>query len=185
VGKMATVAYGNEGFVATRHTNWSAIWAGMFTFAAIWSIFGVLGEAIFTSSANPHAGAPVSGMSIGMGVWAVILTIIALYFGGRVTGGMAAVISRGEGATYGTVMFGLSVIATLVVMLLAGAAAPAGGVNETAGSHSAYMFSMLSEMGWIGFFSLFLGWLAAMGGAASAVKAIKPANNVRDIRPAA
>ena len=182
---MATVAYGNEGFVATRRANWSAIWAGMFTFAAIWSIFGVLGEAIFTSSANPHAGGPVSGMSIGMGVWMVILTIIALYFGGRVTGGMAGVTSRGEAATYGMVMFGLSVIATLLVVLFAAAAASGSVVTEPAGTHTPYMLTMLSDMGWIGFFSLFLGWLAAMGGAASAVKSLTPANNVRDIRPAA
>ena len=181
---MASVAYRNEGLAVAPRMNWGAIWAGMFTFAAIWSVFGSLGEAIFASSANPHAGAPVSGLSVGMGVWAVVLTIISLYIGGRVTGDLAGVTSRGKGVIYGITMFGLSVIATLLVAILAGTAL-SGGAAETAGAHSPYMLSVFSDIGWFGFLCLFLGWLAAMGGAGSAVKAPKPANNVRDIRPAA
>lgn len=181
---MASAVYRNEGLAVAPRTNWGAIWAGMFTFAAIWSVFGLLGEAIFASSANPHAAAPVSGMSVGMGVWAVILTIIALYIGGRVTGDLAGVTTRAEGAIYGVTMFGLSVIATVLIVILAGTALT-GGAGTAAGAHSPYMLTVFSDIGWIGFVSLFLGWLAAMGGAASAVKAVRPANNVRDIRPAA
>lgn len=181
---MASAAYRTEGLVVASRTNWGAIWAGMFTFAAIWSVFGLLGEAIFASVATPHTAAPVGGMSVGMGVWAVILTIIALYVGGRITGDLAGVTTRAEGAIYGITLFGLSVIATVLVMILAGTAL-AGGVNAAAEAHNPYMLTVFSDVGWIGFFSLFFGWLAAMGGAASAVKSVKLANNVRDIRPAA
>jgi hypothetical protein len=179
---MASAVYRNEGFAIAPRTNWGAIWAGMFTFAAIWSVFGLLGEAIFASSASHHAAAPVSGMSIGMGVWAVILTIIALYIGGRVTGDLAHVATRAEGAIYGITMFGLSVIATVLIVILAGSAL---GSGVAGGAHSPYILTGFSDIGWIGFFSLFLGWLAAMGGAASAVKTVSPVSNVRDIRPAA
>jgi hypothetical protein len=182
---MATAAYRNEGLMVAPRTNWGAIWAGMFTFAAIWSVFGMLGEAIFASSANAHAAAPAGGMSIGMGVWAVILSIIALYVGGRVTGDLAGVTTRGEGAIYGITMFGLSVIATVLVVILAGGVLGGGTAEAARGAHNPYMLTVFSDIGWIGFFSLLLGWLAAMGGAASAVKVVKPANNVRDIRPAA
>jgi hypothetical protein len=157
----------------------------MFAFVAIWSVFGLLGEAIFASAANPNAAAPVSGMSVGMGIWSVILTIIAMYVGGRVTGALAGAANRGEGMMWGMAMFGLSVIATIVVLVLGGTAL-SGGTGVAGGAHSPYMMTVFSDIGWIGFVSLFLGWLAAMGGAAhSARNQARTVNNVRDIRPAA
>ena len=88
-------------------TNWGAIWIGVFSFVAIWSVFGMLGEAIFASSANPNAAQPVSGMSVGMGFWAVILTIIAMYVAGRVTAHFADVADRTGRIIHGMAMFGL------------------------------------------------------------------------------
>jgi hypothetical protein len=135
---MADVAIRNEGLsFAHSRTPWGAIWAGMFTFVAIWSVFGLLGEAIFASAASPNAVAPVSGMSVGMGIWSVILTIIAMYVGGRVTGSLAGVVTRHEGSLYGMTMFGLSVIATIVVLILGGTAL--NGATGVAGAHSSYM----------------------------------------------
>lgn len=183
---MADIAYRDEGLsFANSRTPWGAIWAGMFAFVAIWSVFGLLGEAIFASAANPNATAPVSGMSVGMGIWSVILTIIAMYVGGRVTGALAGVTSRNEGMMCGMAMFGLSVIATIVVVILGGAAL-SGDTGVAGGAHSPYMLTVFSDIGWIGFVSLFLGWLAAMGGAAHAARTqVRTVNNVRDIRPAA
>lgn len=183
---MTDVALRNEGLgLARPRTPWGAIWAGMFAFVAIWSVFGLLGEAIFASAANPNAAAPVSGMSVGMGVWSVILTIIAMYVGGRVTGALAGVATRNEGMMYVMAMFGLSVIATIVIVVLGGAAL-SGGTGVAADAHSPYMLTVFSDIGWIGFISLFLGWLAALGGAAHAAETqVKTVNNVRDIRPAA
>ncbi len=182
---MASATYRNDLTLARPRTNWGAIWAGMFAFVAIWSVFGLLGEAIFVSSASPNAAHPVTGMSVGMGVWAVVLTIIAMYVAGRVTGDLAGVGARGEGAIYGTTMFGLTVIAAIMMVVLGGTAL-SGDTGVAGGAHSPYMLTVFSDIGWIGFFSLFLGWLAAMGGASSAVKTqVQPVNNVRDLRPAA
>ncbi len=182
---MASATYRNDLTLVRPKTNWGAVWGGMFTFVAIWSVFGLLGEAIFASSANVNAAHPVTGMSAGMGVWAVILTIIAMYVAGRVTGDLAGVAARGEGAIYGTIMFGLSVIATIVLLGLGGTALSSDAASA-AGAHSSYVLTAFSDVGWIGFVALFLGWLAAMGGASSAVKTqIQSVNNVRDLRPAA
>lgn len=180
---MATAAYRNDIAVAPR-TNWGAIWAGMFTFAAIWSVFGTLGEAIFASSATARAAHPIVGMSIGEGLWIVILTIVSLYVAGRITGNLAKVTTRGEAAIYGLIMYGLSFVATLLLVVIGGTALN-GGAGVAPGAHSSYMLTVFADLGWVGFFSLFLGWLAAMGGAAHVVKEARPANNVRDIRPAA
>lgn len=48
----------------TSGTAWGAIWAGMFSFIAIWSVFGILGEAIFASSANPNDRSQSAGCQL-------------------------------------------------------------------------------------------------------------------------
>ena len=183
---MASSTYRNEALlVAQPRTNWGALWAGLFAFAAIWSIFGLLGEAIFASSANPNVTHPVTGMSVGMAIWAIILTIIAMYVGGRITGDLAGVTAGGQGAIYGTILFGLAVIAAVVVVVMGGTAL-SGDTGVQGGVHSPYMFTVFADIGWAGFLALLLGWLGAMGGAIHAVKsAVGRVDNVRDIRPAA
>lgn len=186
---MADLTYRNEAVLLPRgRTDWGAIWAGMFTFLSIWSVFGLLGLAIFASAASPAAARPVLGMSVGMGVWSIILTIIAMYVAGRETGRLAAVTNRHDGLIHGMVMFGLSVAATLIITTLGGAALSGGtGVNGTA--NSPYILTVFADLGWIGFVALFLGWLAAMFGASSGVsnkaQSVQPGSNVSDIRRAA
>jgi hypothetical protein len=134
----------------------------VFTFVGIWSVFGLLGAAIFATSANPAAAHPVTGMGIGMSVWAIVLTIIAMYVAGLETGRLAAVTNRHEGWVHGMAMFGLSVVAVLIILGL-GASSVETGVNASA--HNPYFLDVISGLGWAGFLSLFLGWLAAIGGA--------------------
>lgn len=86
-------------------------------------------------------------------------------------------------------MFGLSVMAVVITVILSGTAL-SGGSGLAAGAHSPYMLTVFSDIGWIGFACLLLGWLAAIGGAAqqSAYNTAiggRTSNNVQDIRPAA
>ena len=189
---MADIAYRNEGFVynATR-VNWGAIWAGVFTFVAIWSVFGLLGLAIFASNASPNAAAPVTGQSVGMAIWSIILTIIAMYVAGLETGRLAAVSNRHDGLIHGMIMFGLSVVAVIVLTTLAGAVL-SGGTGIQGSAHNGYLLGMFADLGWSGFVALLLGWLAAMGGGSQGAGrgltttiASSREKNVRDIRPAA
>jgi hypothetical protein len=159
----------------------------VFTFVAIWSVFGILGEAIFASAANPGAATPVTGMSAGMGIWSIVLTIIAMYVAGRVTAHFGNLADRTGRVIHGMAMFGLSVISVVVMIILSGVAL-SGGVGVAAGTHSPYMLTVFADVGWIGFASLSLGWLAAMGGAAHGPMTkvrTSSTNNVCDIRPAA
>jgi hypothetical protein len=179
----------NESLIYTRaRTDWGAIWAGVFTFIAIWSVFGLLGMAIFASAANPQSVRPMTGMSVGMGIWAIVLTIIAMYVAGRETGRLAGVTNRHDGLVHGMIMFGLSVVATLVITVLGGNSLT-GGVGVQGSAHNPYLLDVFSGLGWIGFLSLFLGWLAAMGGASTGAgqKVVERSttSNLRDIRPAA
>jgi len=172
-----------------RRTDWGAIWAGIFCFFAIWSVLGALGVAIFASSANPGANAPVLGQSIGMAIWVIVLTIIAMYVAGRETGHLADVRTRHDGLLHGLIMFGLSVVG-LIVLISVGGSALAQGSGVAGSTHSPYALTVVADLGWAGFVALFLGWLAAMFGASSGVShKVIPASTVRneprEIRPAA
>jgi hypothetical protein len=184
---MADLAYRNETVTYARgRTDWGAIWAGTFVFSAIWSVFGLLGMAIFATNANPSAAAPVSGQSLGIAIWSIVLTIIAMYVAGRETGRLAAIASRHDGLIHGMIMFGLSVVSAVVITTLAGAVL-SGGTGVQGSAHNPYLLTVFSDLGWAGFVALFLGWLAAMGGASqgAARRTQQPASNVRDMRPAA
>ncbi|MGA7524438.1 MAG: hypothetical protein WBW84_18440 [Acidobacteriaceae bacterium] len=175
---MADIAYRTpDSPVARRQTEWGPIWAGVFAVAAIWSVFGLLGASIFRVS----AGGSVSPW--GMGIWAIVLTMIAEFVGGRVTGHLMGAQTRGDAAACGMTMFGLSAVAAAVLIILAGTAS--GTAN--AAVSGPYLAGVIDGVGWFGFVALFLGWLCAIGGATSASKpAIREtAQPVRDIRSAA
>jgi len=106
----------------------------VFTFVGIWSVFGLL-AAIFATSANPAAVHPITGMGVGMSIWAIVLTIIAMYVAGLETGKMAAVANRHDGWVHGMAMFGLSVVAALIILVL-GASSTETGMNASA--HNPY-----------------------------------------------
>jgi hypothetical protein len=161
-----------ESLVATlgtpSRTSWGAIWTGVFTFIAIWSVFGMLGEAIFATSVNPNAATPIGGgISVGMVIWFIVLMIVAMYVAGMATGYLTNTLDRMVKIMHGMAMFGLSVFAIALMVILGGnAISGVGTTGGTANPHSPYMWSMFSDVGWASFIALFLGWLAAIGGAA-------------------
>jgi hypothetical protein len=179
---MADLTYRNVG----RQTDWGAIWAGVFIFTAIWSVFGLLGMAIFSGAANSAANM-MNGASVGMAIWAIVLSIIAMYVAGRQTGRLAGVNSRHDGLIHGLIMFGLSVAAVIVIGALGGYTTSAAGA--AASTSSPYLLHMSTGMGWTCFLALFLGWLAAMGGASTGTSAKErlqtTTSTVHDMHPAA
>jgi hypothetical protein len=177
---MADLTYRNESLAPRyRRTEWGAIWGGVFTYLAIWLVFGSLGLAIFASASNPTTTRSPLGMSVGLGIWAIVLTILAMYVAGRETARLAAVSSRHDGLMHGMIMFGLSMVATFILMVIGGNTLnSANAVNVTT---SPYVITVIAELGWMGFASLFLGWLAALFGASSVVRQTS-VSNVHDIR---
>jgi hypothetical protein len=175
VGNMADVTFQSEDGSRIRRgdVRWDAIWAGSFTFVAIWSIFEILGFVIFAAESLGH-------IQIGIGIWTIVLTIIAMWVAGHATGRLAGFDGRYEATMHGMVMFGLSVTA-MIVLILSGGTLLAG--NASASVHD---MAIVGPFGWVVFLSLLLGWLAAMWGAAAGVRtrAAVP-RTVHDIRTAA
>ncbi len=170
---MTDAAFRREGVNpnSLRHTDFGAVWAGVFVFTAIWCVFGSLGLAIFASTGN--------ALGVGMSIWSVILTIIAMYVAGRETGQLAAITDRHTGLIHGMVMFGLSFVAAVVLGGIA------GGIGVAAAPHTAFALSAFTGLGWAGFCALFFGLIAAMSGASTGATQKAAVQEVREIRPAA
>jgi MFS family permease len=179
---MAAATYTDQNLtVARRGVKWGAVWAGVFIFAAIESVFGMLAVAIFVTPVNPAAVHPITGISVGASIWAIVLTVIAMYAAGLISGRLAEVSTRNEGAAHGQAMFGLSVVGVLLLTLLAGVGMAAGAAAE---SPVAHVVNALAGIGWATFIALILGWLGAMIGGSMAVPQRRDAT-VQPIRNAA
>lgn len=174
---MAEITY------RAKRTDWGAIWAGLFTFTAIWSIFGLLGLAIFAGTEAPAGAVAGAGMglSLGMDIWIVVLTIIAMYVAGRETGHLAAVTNRHDGLLHGMIVFGLSVGA-LLMLVVVGGNNMSGNAGAYSGTLNGHLLATFGRWGWTGFLTLFLGWLAAMGGASTGVVERAQPEAVAEIR---
>src|SRR5215469_5274069 len=141
-----TVNYGGSGRVS-----WGAIWAGVFTFCAIWIVFETLAFAIFAFRANPNVPTAATGPSMGIAIWSIILTIIAMYVAGRETGHLAGVTNRHDGLIHGMIMFGLSLVAVLVLTSLAGAVLSGGNGVLGTGARGGSTLGVFAGLGWAGF----------------------------------
>jgi Trk-type K+ transport system membrane component len=83
------------------------------------------------------------------------------------------------------IMFGLAVVASMVLRVRGGSSL-AGGTGVNGAEPTSHLLSVVSGLGWIGFISLFLGWLAAMGGAQQGYAVKGSSGEVREVkRPAA
>jgi hypothetical protein len=165
---MADLNYRVENVPVVAQLNWGAIWAGIFTFVAIWSVFGMLGLDLFATAPSPNPSEPIPGMNVGAAVWGPILTMIAMFVAGRVTGQLAAIHNSRDGIIHGMVMFGMSVAGAVVLAVIGGNAFGSTFIDRIA--HSVYILTIFSDLGWVLFVSLLLGWLAAMAGASTSHK---------------
>jgi hypothetical protein len=105
--------------------SWGAIFAGLIVALVLQVVLSVLGIAIGLTVWEP--GDPAAGLGIGAGIWMAVAVLLSLFAGGIVTGRLAGVLTPGDGALHGAVMWGLSVLLTLwltaagVSMILGGA----------------------------------------------------------------
>lgn len=141
--------------------NWGAIWAGVFTFIAIWAGLGALAIGVFRRFTN-FSGLLAPGVELG--VCALLLSVIGMFFAGRITGWLTGTRNGHDRALHGIVMFCFALVSALVMLLLSSASS-----DPAAGSlHRIDVLDIFSYPGWPLLCGVVLGWLAAMGGAASA-----------------
>ncbi|MGH9586010.1 MAG: hypothetical protein ACRD3F_03600 [Acidobacteriaceae bacterium] len=147
-----------------RAFSWTGIFAGTFLFLAIEITFGVLGAAIFGSATNPVSANPVGpGISAGLGIWMVILSIIALYCGGKLAGRLTGATTRNMGMYAGLVTFGMSVFSAVLIVAFT-LIGTVGGTTGIAVASPYRLDSIVTTGGYWLFVALVLAMLAAAWG---------------------
>ena len=125
--------------------SWGAIVAGMVVATALHIVMALLGVAIGLDTWEP--GDRLSTLGGALGIWVVVSGVIALFVGGLTTGRLAGVLTRGDGALHGIVLWSLStllaawLVSSGLTTVVGGAfglvgrttAAAAGGITSTLG----------------------------------------------------
>jgi len=150
--------------------SWSSVFAGTFVFLAIEATFGLLATAIF---APAHLT-----LSVGPGIWMIVLSIIALYCGAKAAVQLSGETHKLNGMYYGLVTFGLSIFSGILIASMVAGNALGGQKLLAVGAANA---------GWL-FVTLLLGGIAAgIAGSANVSEAAQPVSieERSSLRPAA
>lgn len=91
--------------------SWGAIFAGLVTAIVLQVVLSVLGLAIGLSAWEPTEG--LGGIGTGVWVWTLVSALASLFAGGVVTGRLAGILTSGDGALHGLLMWGLSLLVGL------------------------------------------------------------------------
>ncbi len=86
--------------------SWGAIFAGLAVATVLQVALSLLGIGLGFLGWN--AGDPLASLGLGAAIWAALTAIATLFIGGMTTGRLAGVLTRGDGALHGVVMWALS-----------------------------------------------------------------------------
>jgi hypothetical protein len=100
--------------VASR-IRWGAIWAGLFVIAGVQILMQLFGLSIGVSALRPgHAGL-AGGVSLWTGIWAIISTLSAFYFGAWFAGTLVAGTRR-EAVLHAILVWAFALTAGIVLV---------------------------------------------------------------------
>ncbi len=122
--------------------SWGAIFAGLVVAMVLQVLLSLLGLAIGLTVWDP--GDPAAALGVGAGVWVAVAGLISLFVGGIVAGRMAGVLTPGDGAMHGVVLWGLSVIVTLW-LTTAGVGMVLGGAFQLVGTAAGAGVGLVGE----------------------------------------
>ncbi len=127
--------------VIGRRLSWAAIIAGVVIALSIQLLLNLLGIGIGASTINPAQGdTSGSGLAIGAGVWFVVSALISLFVGAWAASRSAGISESEDGVLQGFTTWGLTTIATLLLLTsavggLIGGSASLLGKAIDAGGH--------------------------------------------------
>jgi hypothetical protein len=123
-----------EQVVDRPRLSWGAIFGGAVTALGLWILLYAFGLAVGLSSLDPANPGSARSSGIFTGVWALIAPLVALFVGGWVAARGSSVFSRGQGASHGLVMWGLTTVigAALVGLLMSAIVGGAVSVGRAA-----------------------------------------------------
>ena len=122
-----------------RRISWAAIFGGVILVVVVQLLLSTLGAGIGLGTVNVNAGTTpdASSLGIGAGVWWLISSCIALFFGGYVAAWMAGIELRFDGLLHGLVTWGIATLLTIYLLTSAIGGIIGGGFSALGGAASA------------------------------------------------
>jgi hypothetical protein len=119
--------------------SWPAIFAGVVVAVAGQLLFSLLGAGIGLGTVDTNAGSTptASSLGLGVGIWWVISSCLALIAGGYVTAWLAGIETRFDGMLHGLVTWGIATLLTLWLFTSAIGGVLGGGFSALSGIISA------------------------------------------------
>jgi hypothetical protein len=120
--------------------SWGALLGSAFFVLGVFALLLSIGLAIGLSSVDPNDPSTVKGAWTGIGVWSAIASFIALFLGGLLSSRTAGIADRTVGALHGAVLWGLTTVATFMLLgsmawgLASGVAKLGAGVVSAGGA---------------------------------------------------
>jgi hypothetical protein len=107
--------------------SWRGLWAGLFMVAGVQIVMQLFGIAIGVSALNPSQTA-LEGVSLWQGIWAIVSTLSAFFFGGWIAAAISAPLRRADGVLVGTVTWAFAT--TLGIILVSAGLFGAIGIGR-------------------------------------------------------
>jgi hypothetical protein len=93
--------------------SWGAIFAGAAVALVVSVVLNLLGFGIGAVAIDPAEAGQAQAIGIGAGIWTVLVTLVALFFGGWIAGRLSGRMRRFEGILHGLVTWSLVTLAVL------------------------------------------------------------------------
>jgi hypothetical protein len=97
--------------------NWGAIFGGAFTALGLWALLGAFGLAIGLSAVSP-TDQGLGGVATWLGLWSLIIPILAMFAGVLLAARAANVVRPLAGMLHGVVVWGLTTFAGFLFLLM-------------------------------------------------------------------
>jgi hypothetical protein len=122
-----------------RRISSAAIFGGVILAVVVQLLLSTLGAGIGLGTVNVNAGTTpnASTLGIGAGVWWMISSCIAVFFGGYVAAWLAGVEIRFDGVLHGLITWGLATLLTIYLLTSALGGVVGGGASALGGAASA------------------------------------------------
>jgi hypothetical protein len=93
--------------------SWGAIFAGAAVALVVSAVLNLLGFGIGAVAIDPAEAGQAQAIGIGAGIWTIVVTLVALFFGGWIAGRLSGRMQRLEGILHGLVTWSLVTLAVL------------------------------------------------------------------------
>lgn len=89
---------------------WTAILGGLVAGLGSYMLLALLGLATGLTAIDPTAAEPVGGVTVGMGIWTGLITLVAAFIGGYIAARMSGLARSSDGMLHGFVTWSASMV---------------------------------------------------------------------------